>query len=269
MPTANIIDLLFETIPPWLNFPQLKEHAIWGYAAPEGTYWKKGPLHLTIQAEGQCASVRETKIDRLPKWCPELHLNSDRTFCLGLQHLMVSDSASAKQWWADLEVHLRLLSVALKTRVWPQHSALDHGIAGMYQFKARRLADKLNLKELYARTQFGETSWISDLGLELISAKGDICNVRQPCPCGCTTAKGVPNSFKRCSRRHKITSLILLERARRLELADFWATSFERGSSCCGMMRDCPLAAGSPCAPSSNLLVDTRKAVGNLRKFPV
>lgn len=264
MPAEDMLDLLFETIPSWLSFPVKREGAISGYAAPDGTIWKSGPIHLKVQPKGKTAGVRESIADRLPDWCPELHLYMDGSFCLGLNALSIIDEATAQQWWADLEVHLHLLSVALKTRVWPQHSGLDHDDAGAYQFAARRLAEKLGLQEEYARAQIGDESWISDLELTLVAPDGSRRDIHVPCPCGCTTNSAKPYSFKRCPRRRKITALILLERARRLALANFWASVQRQGARCCGRMRDCPLATGAISAPPAGLLAQTRRAVAKL-----
>ena len=143
MPADAILPALASTLPAWLLFPVVGEDFIAGFAAIAGTQWARKSLDITIMAGRGTATIRETRPDRLPRWCPELHLNNDRTFCLGLHPQPVTDEETARQWWADVEIHLRLLSVALGTGVWPQHSALDHGEAGALQWSARRLADRV------------------------------------------------------------------------------------------------------------------------------
>lgn len=256
----DIVSLLFSNLPSWLGFGQVREGTIRGYAAPAGTIWSKGALHITVEPNGLSARARETEVQRLPKWCPELHMNANRTFCLGLSVVEIRDSLTAEQWWADLETHLRLTSVALKTRVWPQHSALDHDVAGRYQSAARKLAKQLHLDEEYARAQLGEASWISDLKGTLVTSSGAPRDAQQLCPCGCTKRNGKPNSFKHCPRHRKVVRLIMLERARRLELQNFWAEAWLAGARCCGKMRDCPLAAGAPESPPDHMISATRNA---------
>lgn len=260
MAADRTLALLGETLPPWLLFPVVSQTAILGFAAPSGTRWQRVHMDVTIEASLDIPIIRETKPLRLPSWCPELHLNSDRSFCLGLEAKRVADRTMARQWWADIEVHLRLLSVALNTRVWPQHSALDHGDAGQYQRAARRSADRLGLAEDYARSQSGESNWIADAQHELVARDGRLQPVVCPCPFNCGRHKGRSRLLRNCPRRKSIAGLILLERARRLELQAFWAKAGESGQACCGKMRDCPLANGLPEAPADDLLARARTA---------
>src|SRR5687767_6169837 len=126
MPADARLPALGNNLPAWLLFPVVCEDSIAGFATLPGTRWARKALDVTVYPSRDTASIRETRPDQLPRWCPELHLNNDRTFCLGLHPMPITDEDSARQWWADVEIHLRLLSVALGTGVWPQHSALDH-----------------------------------------------------------------------------------------------------------------------------------------------
>lgn len=263
MLASTAIARLADTLPTWLAFPKVEPGAITGFAAPRGSAWQQGMLDITILPRGAGAIVRETQPARLPGWCPELHLNADRSFCLGLDQLALVSPAAAAQWWADLEVHLRLLAVALTTRVWPQHSALDHGDAGALQREAMALAQNLRLEEAYACARAGEPSWISDLEFDLVGADGVRGNGAAPCPCGCARRDGQPYARRVCPRRHKVARLILLERARRLALADFWKMA--RAARCCGAIRDCPLTTGMLGEPDPELLARTRRALRRTR----
>lgn len=259
MPGNAILIMLGQTVPGWMSFPRTTDVSLSGFAAPSGSIWRKGGLDITIRRRGNSASVQETQPARLPSWCPELHLNSDRTFCQGLEQLAIRTVNDAHQWWADLEIHLRLLSVALKTGVWPQHSALDHGRAGALQREARRLARELNLVEEYARAHAGMNSWIADPEFTLISADGAFGLSSWKCVCGCN------RSIRRCNNRQKIKLLVLTERSRRLELARFW--NGIEGRECCRKIRNCPLATGEKVTYDPQLLAKTYRALGQSPSF--
>lgn len=259
---TGAVALLAASPPRWLLFPKLSGGRLLGFASPTGTIWSKGPLDLAITRSGEGAVVKEIRPDRLPAWCPELHLNADATFCLALEKIAIRSPVDAAQWWADLEVHLRLLSVALRTRVWPSHSALDHGEAGAFHRRALRLAERLGLADEYAAAQAGDPSWIRDQGCELIGADGAILAADGRCPCGVSAF----HRLSSCSRRHGVRLLVLLERARRLSLAGFWTVVRGHGRTCCGRMRDCPLAAPPVAEVHGRELLRRTKAA--LRRTP-
>src|SRR4051794_34675359 len=114
----SALDRIWRTVPGWFVFPSRRPQELLGFTAHGETVWRRAMLSLTIFARGKSAAVRETETLRLPDWCPELHLNADGSLCLGLDQLPVADEPHARQWWADLEVHLKLLSTAVRTRVW-------------------------------------------------------------------------------------------------------------------------------------------------------
>lgn len=260
------LNFLAADLPRWITFPSIRGDRILGFATPIGTVWERRPLDVTIFTKGEVALARETRRgDRLPAWCPERHLNADGSFCLGLDHLVISSSALARQWWADLEVHLRLQSVAERTMVWPGHSALDHGDAGRFHSAARRLAFRLGLSEDYERALAGDESWITDINMELVGPDGELRNCQAPCPCGCVDSQQKPRTRRRCRQRSEISKLILLERARRLALSDFWEKVRATRTHCCGSMRDCPLAGSQPGEGEHGSLNRTRRALQRCR----
>lgn len=261
MSADAILPALGSSLPAWLLFPVIGADSIAGFAAPPGTRWARKALDVTIYPNRDTASIRETRPDQLPQWCPELHLNNDRTFCLGLHPQPVTDEETARQWWADVEIHLKLLSVALGTGVWPQHSALDHGKAGALQWSARRLADRLGLAEDFARARAEQNSWIGDFLFERVGRDGALGDASCPCPMRCAGNRKRVFSMRRCPRRRKMTRLILLERARRISLQAFWDAVGETGQQCCGRMRDCPLARDAATSHDAELLAATYRAL--------
>lgn len=236
-----VLARLHHVVPAWFAFPKPGDADIKGFATVPGTRWSRQALDLTITPRGRGAAARETAPFQLPIWCPELHLNNDRSFCQGIDRLAVVDTMTAEQWWADLEIHLRLLSVALATGVWPLHSGLDHDEAGHHQRAARRIADELGILEEYERILIGEPSWLDDHDAMFVDARGHFTYRGVRCPCGCSERAGRFIAARNCSRRIRIASLIRHERARKSAIAAFWVTAKESGQSCCGMMRDCPL----------------------------
>lgn len=265
MPADPVVAALAATIPPWFAFPLVGSRTITGFALPKGSVWNPKGIHLTVFSVGRGARVKETDADRLPHWCPELHLNADRSFCLGLDAWPITNLLRAQQWWADVEIHLRLLSVATRTRVWPQHSGLDHDEAGRHQRDARRLARRLGLDEALASVEAGEAGWIGDPDFALVDRFGRRVGLRATCRCGCRRKDGKAFAWRDCPRRRDLTRLILLERARRLSLLEFWESARRLEKRCCGRMRDCPLAAAPPPDLDKTLLAQTRAALGKIR----
>ena len=237
----SALDLLWKTVPGWFVFPNRRPEQLCGFAGHPETIWRRAMLSLQIFAHGNSAAVRESEPLRLPDWCPELHLNADRTFCLGLDSIAIVDESHARQWWADLEVHLKLLSTAVRTRVWPLHSGLAHGDAGRFQSEAQLISDLVGLREDYDCALAGEPNWIADLEMTAVSRMGHRLPSARACPCGCRRKTGAAFSWTRCPRRRKVDRLILLERARRFALAEFWQICRDRGGACCRRIRDCPL----------------------------
>lgn len=258
-PAHPIITALAATLPPWLIFPKVEARAITGLAMPKDSHWARKGLQVEILPSVRSAKIRERAPEQLPRWCPELHLNTDRSFCLALAPWPVRTHDDARQWWADAEVHLRLLGIALATHAWPSHSALDHGDAGALHQAARRLAKTLDLEEEYARAEAREPSWIADEARTIVDDDGRRRHLDSSCPCGCRQTSGAPYPLGRCPRRRQITRLILLERGRRLELDAFWYAAKCAGQGCCGKVRGCPLATGDIEAPDPQRLARTRQ----------
>lgn len=258
---ASVIGLLSETVPAWLAFPLRSGTMLQGYVVLPGSIWQRRTLDVTITGRGSAAAITETSSLRLPTWCPELHLYADRSFCLGYDKLPVRTIDEARQWWADVEIHLRLLSTAVRTRVWPSHSSLDHGDAGKFHRAARQLSRKLGLEDVYELAHAGESSWIADPDFIFVDRDGRPQDIRAPCPCGCRRRDGTAFERRRCPRQRDLAKLVLLDRARRLSLAEFWSNAREGGATCCGMLRDCPLAAPPNELNDPKLLAKTLEAL--------
>jgi hypothetical protein len=98
-----------------------------------------------IALTGGRVAVREDPAAKLPRCCPDRHINQDGTFCLNWDEanpLPVVDEASARRWWDYLVKFLRCQEVASALRKWvcPGYA---HGDAAKYQRQAEQAATRL------------------------------------------------------------------------------------------------------------------------------
>lgn len=189
--------------------------------------------------------VSESKPGTLfPARCPERHIETGGSFCLGLDRPAVDDEQTATEWWEALRHHLMCQRMAHRTGIWPEAFALDHGDAGIWHKKALELAESLELEEEYAAAHAEEASWITGAQFKLEHNDGRPINGRAPCHLGCTWRKRgrmVPRLRVECDRREQILELVAIEKKRREELAEYWRSVRRAGTTCCGTMRNCEL----------------------------
>lgn len=239
------LERLRAAAPAWFTpVPGLVGPALIGTARPARTVWAADGLDLCLTASPDAIRVGEaTPGARLPRRCAERHIQADETFCLGLVRLPVGDRIEAGVWWDYLEQWLDLQSIADQTGVWPPDNALDHGDAGALQLQAIELARNLGLTEVCQRAQADLPSWLTDPKVRLVGRDERPINGRRVCPCGCTRRPRRPRPvlWRNCPRRAQIIELILLERRRRVALAEYWAGERRCGAKCCGTMLSCPL----------------------------
>ncbi|MHA4734397.1 E2 domain-associated cysteine-rich protein [Ensifer adhaerens] len=101
---------------------------------------------ITVEEKGGHVTARETSPDRLPRCCPDRHINPGGTFCLGwtgYENLEVTSAEAAWNWWAKLFKFLRIQRRAERLRRWPDHRAWAHGDAAFHQREAERRAAEL------------------------------------------------------------------------------------------------------------------------------
>lgn len=201
---------------------------------------------ILLKIFGNCVPrVREKEPGAiLPSRCPERHIQSDQTFCLGLRYLEVNSPERARQWWEQLRQFVVCQSVAERTGVWPPAHSLDHGDAGEHHERALNLAASAGLGEEYAAARLGEPSWITDPKLHLFDKAGAPINGRAACPRGCRRkARGrmVPLLRMECSKRKILVDLAFAEKCRRAALETYWKQVFGMKTKCCRTMKICPL----------------------------
>lgn len=222
-------DLLVVTAPDWFTVRDRTVNQLRGDAA-HGP-WAAAPLNLTIMS-APCPIVRETQPGtRLPAFCPDRHIQGDRTFCVGLRRRPVDSLRRARAWWADLDQYLACQAIAEATRLWPPQNALDHGQAGVHHQRALRLAERLDIMDAYLDAYFDQPSWITSIGLTKLGER----KVRFAGP-GIARAPKVKGGRK---TRLLLLELVMAERARRAALKQYKALISNGTHTCCGAMRDC------------------------------
>lgn len=228
----SALDFLEATRPGWFRFSERTNFSFVG-SAHLGA-WADNGLRLHISDEKE-PRAREATVGRLlPRACSERHIEFDGRFCLGLNRPGVASRRQARLWWAHLEAFVRCQSAAAATGVWPLGHGLDHGDAGEYHRRALRLSESLGIADAYLDAWLDQPSWISGAGLLAIGDKARGAAATSPCP-------RKPKVFGGRRARLKLLELVILERARRRRVAEFWKWARQSGRTCCGTMRNCRL----------------------------
>jgi len=237
------LKLLLACAPSWFAPEPASGLQLRGMAYVPGTVWSESGVRLLIEASMSLAVREAVPGTVFPARCPERHIQSDQTFCMGLRKILITDLESAGQWWEQLRQYIQCQSTAEQTGIWPPMHTLDHGDAGEHHERALQLAADLNLEDEYAAAYMDEASWITDQTLKLLDQEGRPINGRMPCPRGCRHARAHcgPVIRRKCRRRAALLELVRAERDRRRELAAYWRHVIGRGEVCCGRMRSCGL----------------------------
>ena len=223
------INFLLAAAPDWFTVQSRTASQVRGDAA-HGP-WTTRPLDLMILS-ASCPVVRETQPGtRFPAFCPDRHIQGDRTFCVGLRRRPVDSLRRAREWWADLDQYLACQAIAEATRLWPPQNALDHGQAGLYHQRALKLAERLGIIDTYLDAYFDQPSWITSTGLTKLGER----KVRLTGPV-IARAPAVKGGRK---GRLLLLELVMVERARRKALKAYKAVIANGNQPCCGAMRDC------------------------------
>lgn len=163
--------------------------------------------------------VNEDPPQRLPVFCPERHINSDATFCIGWGPSSppnVRTIEDARMWWQTLKGYLRLQDIASSTRRWPKACSWPHGKAAVFALERERLLQMLPPQLANA------------VNLGFVPS-----NRRHPCPCGSG------RRIKQCHEK-EIKKVIGLSDAIEREENAYWHSVGDR--NCCGTMDGCRLA---------------------------
>ena len=237
---SKLLGLLISRAPSWFLAGGEGANQLKGRAFPANSKWLRSSIELVISTWGCDVTVSELLPGKLlPLRCPERHIQSDSTFCLGYISGSLERIEDADVWWEKLAQFLWLQSTADDVGVWPFQHAVDHGGAASFHLRALALAQQLGFENEYEEAWSGVSNWINASGVKFVDAKGKLLNGRQACPRGCF---GQRRRFvrKACLKRDAMAELILVERARQKSLSLFWEAERTLGLRCCGRMRDCP-----------------------------
>lgn len=207
------------------------------------------PYKLWIDATEPIVEVREFIPDRLPQWCPELHINNGGYFCLGWGKDApgpVTDTASADRWWSIVLSYLKLQERAAIKRRWPNNNAWAHGDAAQYQSYAEQFAAVISSKlsralkagrlTILKKKQFFRLMLDGERLYSIIT--GDInraINLRRRCLCGSD------HILRNCENHAQMAvGLVQALRGRKYAESLYWE-SFKH-KKCCGRIKGCPLA---------------------------
>lgn len=212
------------------------------------TEFSQGELgcRVTLTLYDQSASLYELRVQdraaagvavservpgtRLPKACPDRHINGDSTFCLGFRDIQdepPSDEPEAKHWWALLHGFLLLQEDAALRGRWPERYSWRHGGAARWQ---------LELEKLECGSDPRLVAAVQDRSVQLAPGKRQrIAGRRHPCPCGGGTR------ILDCHEKTLWTLLKLKDCMDRAE-EEFWDAWRH---PCCETMKSCRLSRRS------------------------
>lgn len=214
---------------------------------------------LDLTDNGGKISVREDPLGTLlPSFCPDRHINSDGSFCLGWGEdnpAKIHNVDAARQWWSAVVRFLAHQVSANKRRVWPgRENDRAHGVAAQYQAIAEQLSakfgpafvndfhdDELTVSlerrrrnprlELYRRGRL-----IARVFINSVSLKRD----RFPCPCNGSPSVPITQCGMHAEALAQFTAAL---HHWRQEECNFLKDLAARGKRCCGTLRECGLAA--------------------------
>ncbi len=214
------------------------------------------PYCLTVTQYENTLKVKESVPKNLPAFCPQRHINSDGTFCLGFGSDFpreVSSEDAARVWFETLYKYLQIQARAANLRVWPGNSQWAHGGASTHQLKAMVASLKISTEirttldkgELTVRQRSSNKRKILEVlrhGVVIFriwDRSKKVINMKKPCFCN-SSERRRPRRIGRCSdHAMQAVSLAFAMRDMELEEQRFWASY--AGRSCCGTCDICPL----------------------------
>lgn len=223
---------------------------------------------LDLRDEGGRISACESPVGSLlPAFCPDRHINSDGSFCLGWGEddpSDITDLKAAHTWWSVVVRFLAHQVNANKRRVWPgRENDRAHGAAARYQAVAEPLAAQFGpafLKDLHGgalavrvdirrRNPRLELYRRGRLIARVSIHSGSLTRERFLCPCNGPVALPITRCGTHAEALANFTvALHCWHREERNFLTDL-ATG---GKRCCGTLRECGLAAACVRVQSSS-----------------
>lgn len=208
-----------------------------------------------IALSGGRLAVREDPPAKLPRCCPDRHINQDGTFCLNWNEanpLSVVDEASARRWWDYLVKFLRCQEVASALRKWvcPGYA---HGDAAKHQREAEEAATRLgpqvmSLVEegrlLTRRRESHGRARIELLKDGVVLAKvsqrsNQLSDRKAPCICSTRDARPIAECGEHAADLQSLVTALYEWRSSELK---FMRDLSRSGVRCCKTLEKCSLA---------------------------
>jgi hypothetical protein len=239
------IDALSRSCPNWAEFRPVdgrEAHVDVIAVRASGRFTRL--FELTVRHLGEVIVVSERTVGfSLPVCCPERHINPDGTFCIGLRAGNDILLENADAWWRKLHAFVLCQETAEETGHWPGQAQLSHGEAGEIELEGEQASRELGLLKVFREAvAFGSGSIATAL-VKIDPKTGLLRNGRNACICGRTDRRG-QLLLRRDCHRQGAGCPIALEHRRRVSVARYWAT-LRSHVTCCGSMKDCPLASGA------------------------
>lgn len=194
-------------------------------------------VRITVQ-QGWLDVQEATPGTRLPAKCPQLHINTDSTFCLAYRGYRSDDGLDVSCFWQHLGEYLINQDFAHSRRRWPSGRWISHGSeAAECQLQAERQATVLGCHDAYQECLELGTGWIG----ALVADRGAKVHGAALCPLGCVDTEGRSATLRTCGHLFAIRRLIKTEGARRGEEKRFFSHLTKRGHACCDRVEGCPL----------------------------
>lgn len=246
--SSDILKLLIDACPTSFDITDANKNQFNGVITMEDSFSPSSDIfNLEISCINRKVTVKEAPEQaKLPSFCPERHINIDKSFCLGLsKEVAVYDSVTASIWWECIHNYLKNQTVADRTRSWPPQDSLSHGDAAKYQIRAENVANKLGLAEEYRKAMFSSSSWLRNLVNEVSERDG----VFHPADLDQVLSKVNQTTPKLGKRRkllvRRVKKLLSCELLRREEENAFWLSFEGSDITCCQTMPGCPLKKAS------------------------
>lgn len=203
--------------------------------------WAERLFQLEVCLEEGALSVRERACS-LPQYCPERHIVEGGRFCLGLDAGPPQIADQARQWWLSLILYLELQMNADHAGTWPEAYAWRHGSAWRPQAVAEMFLKNVSPR-LREDIQAGRVRLLDERGRPLFWFRAG--KLEGQVPRLSSEGRRARPITRRERERHRLQMQVVALAIEDMVVAEkrFWAAAKAAGHTCCGTMKNCPLAA--------------------------
>ncbi|HEX8164566.1 MAG TPA: E2 domain-containing protein [Beijerinckiaceae bacterium] len=261
--TAGVLALLIQTASEHhaVVLEEGKDSAIFSVGLPRPSGAPGPAYRIRASVVGSSASAKEDVPSRLPKACPERHINLDGSFCLywaEAEPLPILSADDARTWWGKLLTFLQRQENVRSLRRWPGKSdARAHGpTAARYQLITERAAATLG-ETFASRLKDGRFATLRRSGngrlrIQLLLDRRRFLTLRVPekkimtlrAACKCDRATRLP--LRACGSHAEVFATFIEALQGWQDAEDeFFKSLAQSGLKCCGTVDDCPLAGAN------------------------